>query len=121
LQWASALSVDSKLAYVMEVTPQSGVKDKRVKRTAGKLPAPEAEDDGAHHVLWKRPVAPQQPRPLHEKGPVDFAIGGQSWDTTSDACSVGGWDNGDANDFFGSLVFGDSFTPNRQMDCKFDC
>jgi hypothetical protein len=58
---------------------------------------------------------------LYEKGPVDFAIGSQSWDSTSSQCSVGGWDNGDASDFFAALVFGDDIIPNRQMDCKFNC
>ncbi|MCJ1471609.1 hypothetical protein MMC13_000249 [Lambiella insularis] len=45
----------------------------------------------------------------------------RAWDSTSSQCSVGGWDNGNANDFFGALIFGDNTLPNRQMDCKFDC
>lgn len=81
----------------MKVTPQTGVKNKR---------------RSARGSLGKRAAgAPQGPRPLFEKGPVDFAIGGQSWDTTSSQCSVGAWDNGNAKDFFGALFFGDNHFP----------
>jgi hypothetical protein len=58
---------------------------------------------------------------LFESGPVDFAYASQTWDTTSSQCSVGDWNNGNANDFFGSLIFGEDFLPNRQLDCLFDC
>ena len=67
--------------------------------------------------LGKRVSPAVPPRPLYEKSPVDSAIGPQSWDPTSSQCSVGAWDNGDANDFFGALIFGDDPLPNRQMDC----
>lgn len=36
--------------------------------------------------------------------PVSFAYGGQSWDSNSGQCSVGGYDSG-----------------SRQMDCGFTC
>jgi hypothetical protein len=58
---------------------------------------------------------------LYEKGPVDFAYASQIWDTSSSQCSVGGWDNGNAKDFFGSLILGEDSFPNRQIDCLFDC
>lgn len=106
LNWAQAFGVDSKLPYVMEVTPQTGLPNSRRLTRAS---------------LGKRLAPGLQPQPLFEKGPVDFAIGSQSWDSTSSQCSVGAWDNGDANDFFGALIFGDDPLPNRQMDCKFDC
>lgn len=104
LDWAQTLNVDSKLPYVLEITPQTGLK-RRSTRTS----------------LRKRVGAPPQNRPLFEKGPVDFAYGTQTWDTSSAQCTVGAFDNGNANDFFGSLIFGDNFIPNRQMDCTFDC
>lgn len=95
--WAQTLSIDTKLGEPMKVTPQTGVKNKR-RSTKGSL--------------GKRAAGvPQGPRPLFEKGPVDFAIGEQSWDTTSSQCSVGPWDNGNAKDFFGALFFGDDPFP----------
>lgn len=106
LNWVQTLDVDSKLANVLEVTPHSNFKKKRGSidlRRFGKRLGP--------------PITP----PLQEKGPVSFAIGAQSWDSTSPQCSTGAYDNGNANNLFGSLIFGDTFVPNRQMDCKFDC
>ena len=104
LNWAQTLDVDSTLRDVMLITPQTGVS----KRSNGRS-------------LGKRMVGAMPPRVLFESGPVQFAIGAQSWDTASSQCSVGGWDNGNAKNFFGALIFGDSYLPNRQMDCKFDC
>jgi hypothetical protein len=83
VEWADTFSVYSKLADVLELVPQTG--------------------------LEKRISVP--PRPLFENGPINFKLGAQSWDTSSDVCSVGKYDNGNANDFFGSLIFGDSFVP----------
>lgn len=103
LNWGKTLNVDSELPNVLVLTPQTGMKS-RVRRS-----------------LDRRAGGPIPNRPLFEKGPLQFAYGDQSWDTSSSQCSVGGYDNGDANDFFGSLIFGDDFIPNRQMDCKFDC
>lgn len=104
LDWGKSLNVDSQLPNVLVLTPQTGISS-RVKRS-----------------LDKRIGVPAPPgRPLFEKGPLQFAYGGQSWDTSSSQCSVGGYDNGDANNFFGSLIFGDDYISNRQMDCKFDC
>ncbi|KAI9841870.1 MAG: hypothetical protein M1837_000340 [Sclerophora amabilis] len=121
LGWGETLEVESKLADIMKVTPQSGLDDKRIKREA--LPAPEAvsADGRPSKPHWKRIGVPAPPRPLFRNGPVEFAIKEQAWDTSSEECSVGDWDNGDANDFFGTLIFGDEFVVNRQMDCKFPC
>lgn len=101
LDWGQGFGTDSKLSDVLIVTPQIGLK---TMRRSEKLAVP-----------------PPSTRPLFEHGPVDFALGSQSWDSTSSQCKVGGWDNGNANDFFGALIFGDDFIPNRQMDCKFPC
>ncbi|KAI9718522.1 MAG: hypothetical protein M1812_003973 [Candelaria pacifica] len=107
LDWNVALDVNSKLANVMIVTAQSGISRSLRKR----------ED----RHLSKRVGSAPPTRPLFEKGTVQFAVGAQKWDTTSKQCTAGVWNNGNANDFFGSLVFGDKFLPSRQMDCKFDC
>jgi len=96
LKWAQTLSVRSKLGDELKVTPQTGVKSKR---------------GSVKGSLEKRLGVPQVIRPLFEKGPVGFAVGAQSWDTTSSQCSVGAWDNGNANDFFGALIFGDDPFP----------
>lgn len=106
LNWGETLGTDSELPWVLLVTPQTGMSDKR---------------SGDDSYLVKRLGVPEIIRPLFEHGPVDFAYSGQSWDTSSSQCSIGGWDNGDANDFFGTLIFGEDFIPNRQMDCKFTC
>lgn len=107
LDWGETLGTDSELPWVLLVTPQTGLDDKR---------------SNLYKRLNKRLGGPVTGiRPSFEQGPVDFAYGGQSWDTSSSQCTVGGWDNGDANDFFGTLIFGDDFVPNRQMDCKFTC
>lgn len=106
LGWGETLGTDSELPWVLLVTPQTGMKDKR---------------SALDKYIDKRLGGPTGIRPLFEHGPVNFAYSGQSWDTSSSQCSVGGWDNGNANDFFGALIFGDDFVPNRQMDCKFTC
>lgn len=105
LDWSEPLDVTSELPYVLSVTPKSGIKSKR----------------SASGSLSRRIAPPPPGRTLHENGPVLFAYGDQSWDTTSADCSVGAWDNGGAEEFFGTLIFGDKNFPTRQMDCKFDC
>ena len=106
LNWGQGFGTDSELSDVLIVTPQTGISSKRRLRRG---------------TLIERIGVPPSTRPLFEHGPVDFALGSQTWDTSSSQCKVGGWDNGDANDFFGALIFGDDFIPNRQMDCKFSC
>lgn len=107
LEWGVTLGTDSELPWVLLVTPQNGTSDE--KRSNSK-------------DLRKRIGGPvPHNRPVFEHGPVDFAYGAQTWDTSSSQCSVGAWDNGDAKDYLGALIFGDDFIPNRQMDCKFDC
>ena len=106
LNWGQGLGTDSELSDVLVVTPQTGIKSKRRLR---------------RETLNERIAIPHPTRPLFEHGPVDFALGSQKWDTSSPQCTVGGWDNGDANDFFGALIFGDDFIPNRQMECNFSC
>ena len=103
LQWGKSLDVDSQLPLVLVLTPQTG-RSSRVKR-----------------YLDKRMIAPPPSRPNFENGPLQFAYGDQSWDTSSSQCSVGSYDNGNADDFFGSLLLGKGFIANRQMDCKFEC
>jgi len=120
IQWAKSLNVDSKLANVMVLTPQTGYKNK-IKRATDPLFGADAENSRRSYPLRKWVIAPPSTRPLYEKGPLNFAVGGQSWDTTSSQCSVGNYENGNANDFFSSFFFGDKFVPRRQMDCKFDC
>lgn len=100
LDWGKTLNVDSKLPLVLLVTPETGLK----KHKRG------ASDDG-RDILGKRIGAPAPTRPIFEHGPVKFAYGAQSWDTGSSACSVGDFDNGNAGNFFGSLIFGDTFIP----------
>lgn len=114
--WAVGLGVDSLLPYVLVVTPIYGLKRKRDESDL-ELRSPQAS------AAAVKMVAPPPPRPLPEKGPVQFAIGAQSWDTNSPNCAntVGAYNNGNAADFFGALFFGDVFIPNRQMDCRFDC
>ena len=107
LDWGQGFGTDSELSDVLIVTPRTGLNEKRRLRRGS---------------LDRRAVVPPpSTRPLYEHGPVDFALGSLTWDTSSPKCTVGGWDNGDANDFFGTLIFGDDFIPNRQMDCKFPC
>lgn len=124
LNWVQTLNVDSKLANVLEVTPHSNSKKLLKKKSASGSGS--ASFDPViplrRRRFEKRIGAPPIPiPPLEEKGPVSFAIGAQSWDSTSPQCSTGAYDNGSANNFFGALIFGDTFIPNRQMDCKFDC
>ena len=101
-KWSEALDVDSKVGK-LSVTAKSGLKNKK------------------RWTLGKRIGAPAPPRPLFEKGPVEFAYGDLKWDTGSTDCKVGDWDNGNFNDFVDGFVFGDKHIPNRQMDCGFDC
>lgn len=106
VEWGQTLDTDSLLPWVLLVTPQSGISKRRSPVT----------------FLRKRVGGPiHSNRPLFESGPVDFAYASQTWDTSSSQCSVGGWDNGNANDFFASLIAGENFFPNRQIDCLFDC
>lgn len=113
LSFGQTLTVDSKLPNPMAVTPHGNYpSDKR------DLVRAEGEQRSRFD---KRLGAPLPVRPVQENGAVNFVLGKQSWDSTKPQCSTGGWDNGSANDFFGSLIFGDNFLPNRQMDCKFDC
>ncbi|CEJ62700.1 hypothetical protein PMG11_11193 [Penicillium brasilianum] len=107
VKWGQTLNTDSLLPWVLIVTPQSGISSKR--GTSGAF-------------LRKRAGGPiHSNRLLFESGPVYFAYASQTWDTTSSQCSVGDWNNGNANDFFESLIFGEDFLPNRQIDCLFDC
>jgi hypothetical protein len=118
VNWAATLSIPSKLADVMKVTPQTGVSSQRMKRVAYPLPTARTKNDSPGHLIWKKFVPPSHPRPLYENGSIDFAIGAQSWDTTSSACSVGGWDNGNADNFFGTLIFGNTFPPVSRTICR---
>ena len=124
------------------ITPRTGIKNGRAglspkhrKRAKSLRAAVDDEVDGEEEVeqgvLKKRVSAPPPPRILFQKGPVEFvvtAVKGRAnskidrWSTgTEERCSVGNWDNGNANDFFGSLIFGDVFIPNRQVRCGFEC
>ena len=96
LDWGQPLTCGGLLPDVLSATPQTGVSNSR---------------RSASRTFNKRLGAPIQVRPLYEKGPVDFVYGTQTWDTSSAQCTVGGWDNGDANDFFGALIFGDDPLP----------
>lgn len=102
VDWASPLVVDSALPNPFEVTPIEDKPKKRdsvVKRVGGAIPAG---------------------RPLQEDGPVSFGYANQAWDTTSEQCSVGGWDNGKAGDFFASFFVGDTSIPVRSEVPEFD-
>ena len=93
VDWGSAFVADSALPNPLEVTPMEDKPEKRdsvVKRVGGAVPAA---------------------KPLHEDGPISFGYADQAWDTTSGQCSVGGWDNGNAGDFFSSLFTGDTTIP----------
>ena len=100
LNWGQPLTCDGLLPDVLSATPQTGLSTSR---------------RSASRTVNKRLGAPIQNRPLFEKGPVDFVYGTQTWDTSSAQCTVGGWDNGDANDFFGALIFGDDPLPVSQI------
>jgi len=113
IAWGATLSINSKLVDAMKVTPEKGISNKQIKRAAHPLPATGVQGGTPSHLLWKRAVGPPPPRPLYQKGPVKFAVRAQSWDTASSACSVGGWDNGNAKDFLGTLIFGDIFLSVR--------
>jgi hypothetical protein len=78
VEWTATFSLYSKLADVLEVVPQMGLE----KRITGLFP----------------------PRLLFEKGPINFKLGAQSWDTSSNACSVGEYNNGNGNDVYRSLM-----------------
>ena len=93
VDWASPLVVDSALPNPFDVTP---TEDKAEKRNS---------------VAKRLGVAIPAGRPLHENGPVSFGYANQAWDTTSGQCSVGGWDNGNAGDFFASFFVGDTSIP----------
>ncbi|KAL8886501.1 MAG: hypothetical protein Q9215_005800 [Flavoplaca cf. flavocitrina] len=101
LDWDEPLNVDTKIDQ-LSVTPQpGGLHDKR----------------GA---LRGRAVPQVKPHVILKNGPISFSVGSLEWDSTSSQCSVGDWDNGDANDFFEDLAFGDTVTPVHQADCEFD-
>ncbi|THC92373.1 hypothetical protein EYZ11_008163 [Aspergillus tanneri] len=106
LDWGQTLETNSELPWTLQVTPQKKYSSRR--RLFGTF-------------LRKRVGGPIPMRPIYKHGPVDFAYASQKWDTSSSQCSVGDWDDGNANDIFGTLIFGDKFLPNRQMDCKFEC
>ncbi|KAL8786994.1 MAG: hypothetical protein Q9195_007972 [Heterodermia aff. obscurata] len=92
VDWGSPLVLGSLLPNPLEVTPVEDKPGKLAKRVGGAIPAA---------------------RPLHEDGPVSFGYADQAWDTTSGQCSVGGWDNGNAGDFFASFFTGDTTIPVR--------
>ncbi len=96
LDWGQPLTCGGLLPDVLSATPKTGVSNSR---------------RSASRTVNKRFGGPIEPRPLFEKGPVDFVYGTQTWDTSSAQCTVGGWDNGDANDFFGALIWGDDPLP----------
>ena len=131
--WGDSLVVDSGLrAGPLTVIPQRGDAGAKAKRwdinprqyrqrgfdgrvelarrseipaeTANPLPKP---------TVQQKLAAPIPPRPVYEKGTVGFVLGTQTWDSSQKACTTGAWDNGNANDFFGSLIFGDEFIPVR--------
>ncbi len=114
LNCGGTLSIHSSLTNVLGATPQTGISGKRIRRASAvpsTTPAARVDDEILHQHLWKNLVGQPASRPLYEKGPVDFAVGPQYWNITSSACSVGGWDNGNANDFSGALIFGGAFVP----------
>jgi hypothetical protein len=93
VNWGGTVSIPSKLADLLRVTPQIGL----IKRSLS-----------SGHLDWKRYGEPSL-QLIYEKGPIEFTIGPQQWNTSSSACSVESWDNGCANDFFDVLIFGDTF------------
>ena len=90
--WGSSLVLGSLLPGPLSVTPLEDKPDRAVKRVGGAIPAG---------------------RPLHEDGPVSFGYADQAWDTSSGQCSGGGWDNGNAGEFFASFFMGDTSIPVR--------
>lgn len=38
--------------------------------------------------------------PFLRDGPVEYSLGSQQWDPTSEQCSFGEWDEGSADEFF---------------------
>lgn len=90
--WGSSLVLGSTLPGPLSVTPLEDKPDRAVKRVGGAILAG---------------------RPLHEDGPVSFGHADQAWDTSSGQCSVGGWDNGGAGEFFASFFTGDTSIPVR--------
>ena len=100
LNWGQPLTVGGSLPNVLSATPRTGVSNSR---------------RSASRTVNKRIGVPPESRPLFENGPIDFAYGTQTWDTSAAQCTVGGWDNGDAADFFGALIFGDNFIPVSQI------
>lgn len=96
VSWDETLGTDSELPWVMLVTPQESSNDKKRRS---------ADTSFLTKLISDRD---QSLRPLYDKGPVKFAYSGQTWDTGSSQCSVGGWDR------FDYLI-------NRLMDCKFTC
>ncbi len=79
---------------------------------------------GKKRSLLRKAVPPPIPLEVNyilRDGPVEFSLGSQTWDSSSDRCEFGDWDGGDAEDFFGEVFFGDTTIPKRQADCKFDC
>lgn len=100
LNWGQPLTVGGSLPNVLSATPRTGVSNSR---------------RSASRTVNKRLGVPPESRPLYENGPIDFVYGTQTWDTSAAQCTVGGWDNGDAADFFGALIFGDTFIPVSQI------
>lgn len=98
----------------------------------------QAEPDSLHKLrsvrralgwsLGKRVGAPPPKRPLSEKGPLQYKLGQLRWDTekntTSVACSVGMFDNGNALDGFLTLSNDPEIVfllhQNRQVECRFE-
>ena len=86
VDWATALEVVGPLPFPLEVTPLSEKAEKRnnvLKRVGGPISIG---------------------KPLHGNGPVQFDYGEQTWDTSSEQCSVGSWDNGGFDDLLAGLL-----------------
>lgn len=112
LKWGETFKVESKVADILYVTPHGNYKYN--KRDSIRFAA-------ALLNRFKKRIVQNPYRPAQEKGPVNFVLGAQSWDSTSEQCSTGKYDNGNFKDELKSIFLGDHKLPNRQMDCKFDC
>ncbi len=110
--WSTTMTLHSKLADAMRVTPH-GNSDPKKRDFTSAVKRPNGID--------KRAGGPVYIRPAQERDPVAFSIGAQSWDSASSQCSVGQYDNGNAADFVKFFIGLENFVSNRQMDCKFNC
>ncbi|KIW21726.1 uncharacterized protein PV07_12842 [Cladophialophora immunda] len=100
LQWNDTLRVDgSRLPQPLLVTAHLEDRDQKLRRR---------EVSGL--ALFT---------PYAEKQVLIFELGARSWNSSSDNCQVGKWDNGNFGDLLGGLL-GDAFFPERQMSCDIE-